>query len=1253
MGRITFFLIAFVLAAFSAFYAGEAFAANLRPSIGTITPSSGTSPHGIAVNFTATYSDPDGWQNMREVRLLINASVNGADCFYAYYDVATNKLYLKNNANTAWLGGYDPQSSNTIENSYAKLNCASTTVSGSGNALTVNWSVTFKPAFKGVKNSYLYVKDIAGAYNGWVKKGTWTIANKAPSVGAVTPSSGTSYSDQAINFTATYSDPDGWQNIQLVRFLINTSTSGTRCLYVYYDLASNKLYIRNDGNTAWLGGYAPQSSNIIESSYVKLNCASTTVSGSDNILTINWSVTFKPTFKGVKNVYLYVKDIAGAYNGWVKKGTTIIAALPLPRIATTGLGDAIAGEDYLASLNATDGTPPYAWSIESGNLPNGLSLSSAGTISGTPVQAASFNFVIKVTDLNQATDTQALSINVLPTFPLITDEELLDQTEAKAAMYFYNEILSNGFVKDTDYKDFSSIAATGFGLASLCVMAERYQTSPNWVITPEQARARVNQILDNCVRYQSYQALSGNGYGVAGFLYHFIKADGTRQGTCEVSTIDMALFLSGAIAAGEYFGGEVKTKADQIYNSMNWAYFLNTAKRQFSHGWFPDSGIMPATWDRPTDEAILVSLLAISANLNNSDMLMTMYSWPRAVGEYGGYSVVNSYFGSLFTYVFAHCFFDFEKLGTDNPSYAGSTNVPVNWWMNSVNAAYANRQFCIDNAINYDSYDENSWGITICEYPSGQYSDFLGAAPCESNSATPYHNGTIAPYGAISSMPLMRISPDETPDMNSAFKTLRYYYQTYYHHLWGEYGPKDSFNHNREFSNAYLGIDVGPEVLMIENYRSGLIWNNFMKNGKIQAATAKVFTGNLLDPTTMYVDASNLSDPEQDGSVIHPFNTIQKAIDNNNRGCVIEIAPGRYVEGVKIISKSNITLKGVIGDRDDQFNTTVNSVVEYESNHVIDIEGSINIAIDSLVIKPTHNSYDHTFGGGGVYNFDSDYTTIMNSIITGTRAESGYGISCYRSVKMLITNNLITNNSNNYGGGIYIYNDFTNNDINANERAAEITNNDIINNVAWGTGAGISVTGYEVSGYARTKILIRNNRVYNNSSDRYAGVYLKYSEGEVQNNTIVGNCADWLSGGGVSCLSSIILVSNNIIHRNTESLQGGAGIYIYGGAVTAANNVVTENNGIGIGCAGNFTAVLMYNNLYGNSNDYSGSVPGTGSISASSLFVASDTDGDPSNDDYHLQPGSPCINAGDPAIAYNDKDGTRNDMGVYGGPNSM
>mgnify|MGYP001607615099 FL=1 len=249
---------------------------NNKPTIGTILPASGTGQKDVAQTFIASYSDADGWENLKETRFLINTSTATTNCFYVYYNQNTNKLFLRNDANTAWLGGYAPGSANTIENSYAKLDCAATSTNGSGTSMTVNWSVVFKASFTGTKNTYLYVTDDTGAYAGFTKVGTWTLPNQAPTVGTVTPSFGASIPNQTFYFTTTYNDPDGWQNIQYPYILINTSsTSFTNCFYADYNQNTNKLYLRNDANTAWLGGYAPGSNYTIENSYVKLNCSQT------------------------------------------------------------------------------------------------------------------------------------------------------------------------------------------------------------------------------------------------------------------------------------------------------------------------------------------------------------------------------------------------------------------------------------------------------------------------------------------------------------------------------------------------------------------------------------------------------------------------------------------------------------------------------------------------------------------------------------------------------------------------------------------------------------------------------------------------------------------------------------------------------------------------------------------------------------------------------------------------------------------
>lgn len=176
---------------FSCFFLARAHAANARPSVVSVSPSSGTSLPEQPVSFTSIYSDRNGWQDIQEALFLINTSTSGVGCFYGYYNQNTQLLYLRNDDDTAWLGGYAPGSNNTIENSFAKLDCSQTAVSGSGTTISVSWKVTFKSVFLGNKYLYLNVKDDSGAVSNWSKKGSWRI-NARPQAGSVNPASGVS-----------------------------------------------------------------------------------------------------------------------------------------------------------------------------------------------------------------------------------------------------------------------------------------------------------------------------------------------------------------------------------------------------------------------------------------------------------------------------------------------------------------------------------------------------------------------------------------------------------------------------------------------------------------------------------------------------------------------------------------------------------------------------------------------------------------------------------------------------------------------------------------------------------------------------------------------------------------------------------------------------------------------------------------------------------------------------------------------------
>src|SRR3990167_5866438 len=223
--------------------------------------------------------------------------------------------------------------------------------------------------------------------------------------------------------------------------------------------------------------------------------------------------------------------------------------------------------------------------------------------------------------------------------PNLTDEELIDLTEAQAARYLWDRALENGFVRDTEFSQDSSVAATGFGLASLPVMAERYGENANWTISPAQAEERTRRILDNTLSYQNQQVDNASLFGKAGFLYHFLDANGQRSGESEVSTVDMALFLAGALTAGQYFGGDIQIKANEVFNNIDWQYFFDSANDRFYHAWkstctsgfgvsTPDGNgcLSNQQWDRPTDEIILINLLALAKDPNNEGFKRSLRS---------------------------------------------------------------------------------------------------------------------------------------------------------------------------------------------------------------------------------------------------------------------------------------------------------------------------------------------------------------------------------------------------------------------------------------------------------------------------------------------------------------------------------------------------------------------------------------------------------------------------------------------------
>lgn len=376
------------------------------------------------------------------------------------------------------------------------------------------------------------------------------------------------------------------------------------------------------------------------------------------------------------------------------------------------------------------------------------------------------------------------------------DHTLLEKVQRDSFKYFLDYTpYQTGLTHDSSSREAPcSIAAVGFYLASIPVAMDR-----GW-ISKENAYKKVKTVLTTLKKKcQTHH----------GFFYHFIDAHtGKRAWGSEISSIDTALLMAGVLIAGKTFKGtSIDRLAQELYANVEWPWLLNK-KLLFSHGYTPEKGLLPYYWDTYSEHLILCALAIGSPTHPVSPD--SWNAWNRFEEQYNNETIVYSSNGSLFTYQFPHAFIDFRKLRDHD----------IDYFTNSQRATTANKAFCAENRETYRTYAQGYWGLSACIGPNGYKA--YGAPP----SMKSLHDGTIAPYAAISSIVF---TPDES------FAALKNMFTTDRYQLYGPYGFKDAFNIDKHWvAKEYLGIDQGITLLMIENYRSDLIWNIFMNLKPIQ-----------------------------------------------------------------------------------------------------------------------------------------------------------------------------------------------------------------------------------------------------------------------------------------------------------------------------------------------------------------------------------------------------------------------------------
>jgi len=290
------------------------------PQNGTVTPFGQWCLSAEDNSITATYSDADGVGNLKSASILLNTTLSGQSAIYAWYNCNTNRLYLQSDNNDFTIGGYAPGTDIRLSNNQGVLDVKNTSVSQVGNTLTVNWRIIPSSEFSGRRQwVYLRCEDDGGLLSPWQPLG-WRKVDEPVNTGGITPSSSNTTAGTPVNFTTTYIDADGASNIYRAFLLINNQIVGSNAIFVRYDPVTDKLYMRNDAGTTWMGGYAPGSAHVIANSQGNLNCQYTSVAKNGELLTVTWRITPSSSFSGPKKMYLWTMDILGKTDGWNQVG---------------------------------------------------------------------------------------------------------------------------------------------------------------------------------------------------------------------------------------------------------------------------------------------------------------------------------------------------------------------------------------------------------------------------------------------------------------------------------------------------------------------------------------------------------------------------------------------------------------------------------------------------------------------------------------------------------------------------------------------------------------------------------------------------------------------------------------------------------------------------------------------------------------------------------------------------------------------
>jgi len=412
---------------------------------------------------------------------------------------------------------------------------------------------------------------------------------------------------------------------------------------------------------------------------------------------------------------------------------------------------------------------------------------------------------------------------------IISDDSLLTLVEYRTFQYFWNGAEPNSglarerFHVDGDYpqNDMNVVTSGGSGFGVMAILAG----IKRGFITRDEAYERFVRIVDFLEKADRFHGAWPHWIdGETGRVRPFSPKDNGAD------LVETAYLMQGMLAVRQYFaiGSDqeqiLAARIDKLWREVEWNWFTKGGENVIYWHWSPDYG-----WDmnfavKGYNECLILYVLAASSPTYPVKAEAYHQGWARdgaintISGKYGyelklKHNGAEEYGGPLFWSHYSYLGLDPRKL---KDKYA-------DYWQEAVNHTLINWKWCSDNPLNYKGYSSICWGLTA-SYSINGYS---AHAPGEKSD-----KGVISPTAAISSFPY-------TPEQS--MNALKYFYYNIGDKIFGELGFYDAFSEQAEwFPKRYLAIDQGPAVVMIENYRSALLWELFMSCEEIQTGLKKL-----------------------------------------------------------------------------------------------------------------------------------------------------------------------------------------------------------------------------------------------------------------------------------------------------------------------------------------------------------------------------------------------------------------------------